>query len=147
MNLLSYLFFESRNSRGGVFRRNFRVSLPPLVTVLLHLVFMLSEESFVWWTSLCSFSCLPVFPTRRHHPRQIRCRVCITPLFPHLACRDLQSNSESWLHNPPIRVQSNGLGARWTDHHPTTLIIRSCTSNQWIQQLYSVHESWRWPYL
>src|SRR3954466_15695526 len=21
------------------------------------------------------------YPTRRHHPRQIRCRVCITPLF------------------------------------------------------------------
>ena len=36
------------------FRRTFRVSLPPLVTVLLHLVFMLSEESFVCGTILCS---------------------------------------------------------------------------------------------
>ena len=36
------------------FHRTFRVSLPPLVTVLLHLVFMLSEESFVCVTILCS---------------------------------------------------------------------------------------------
>src|SRR3954469_17405059 len=85
--------------------------------------------------------CLPVFPAQRHHLRQIRCRVCITPLFLNLDCRDLLSNSESWLHNSHIRVQSNGLGARWTDHHPTTLIIRSCTSNQWILQFYSVHGS------
>src|SRR3954469_13009737 len=85
--------------------------------------------------------CFPVFPTRRHHLRQIRCRVCITPLFPNLACRDLQSNSESWLHNPPICVQSNGSSAGWSSYHTTTLIIRSCTSNQWIQQFYSVHGS------
>src|SRR4051812_12103316 len=60
LNPLSYLSSSPGFLVVGI-RRTFRVSLPPLVTVLLHLVFMLSEESFVWWTSLCSFSCLPVF--------------------------------------------------------------------------------------
>ena len=42
---LSSLSSSPGISRGWVFRRTFRVSLPPLVTVLLHLVFMLSGES------------------------------------------------------------------------------------------------------
>ena len=62
-------------------------------------------------------------------------------LVPNLDCRDLQSNSESWLHNPPIRVQSNGLSAGWSSYHTTTLIIRSCTLNGESLQLYSFRES------
>src|SRR4051812_1193855 len=102
---------------------------------------MLSEEPFVWWTSPCSFSCLPVFADATTSSTPDPMQSLHHSFVPNLACRDLQSNSESWLHNTPIRVQSNGLGARWTDHHPTTLIIRSCTPNQWIQRFYSVHGS------
>ena len=36
------------------FRRTFRVSLPPLITVFYHPVFMLSEESVFCGTILCS---------------------------------------------------------------------------------------------
>src|SRR3954468_15586592 len=42
---------------------------------------------------------------------------------PNLACRDLQSESEGWLHNLSIRVQSNALSAGWSRDHTTTLII------------------------
>src|SRR3954468_11747315 len=43
------------------FRRTFRVSLPPLITVFYHPVFMLSEESFYCGTILVPCLCLPVF--------------------------------------------------------------------------------------
>jgi hypothetical protein len=36
------------------FRRTFRVSLPPLITVFLHPVLLLSEWSFICGTILCS---------------------------------------------------------------------------------------------
>src|SRR3954464_10556132 len=95
---------------------------------------MLSEEPFVWWTSLCSFPCLPVFSDATTSSTPAPMQSLHHSFVPTLVVEIFGLNSESWLHNPPIRVQSNGLGARWTDHHPTTLIIRSCTSNQWIQQ-------------
>src|SRR3954470_7159826 len=54
---------------------------------------------------------------RRHHLRQIRCRVCITPLFLNLDCRDLQSDSVNGCTLFLLIVQSNSLGARWIGPH------------------------------
>jgi hypothetical protein len=70
------------------FRRTFRVSLPPLITVFYHPVFMLSGESVYCGTILCSLF-VPSSVSRRddiiyaslHHS-----------FVPNLDCQDLQSN-------------------------------------------------------
>src|SRR4051812_6209589 len=60
---------------------------------------------------------------------------------PNLVCRDLQSESEGWLHNLSIRVHSNALSAGWSRDHTTTLIIRLCTLNGGSMQFYPFHGS------
>ena len=49
-------------------------------------------------------------------------RACVIFFFAQIA----NLNSGSGLHDSPIHVQSNTLGAEWIGPHTTTLIIRSC---------------------
>ena len=48
------------------------------------------------------------------------------------SCQHLQSVSVVGLHDFFIHVRSNALSAGWSSYHTTTLIIRSCTLNWWI---------------
>ena len=124
------------------FRRTFRVSLPSLITVFYHPVFMLFEESVCCGTILCSLF-VPSGVFRRDDILYARSDAESASFFCSrtLLAEIYDLNPEGWLHNLSIRVHSNALSAGWSRDHTTTLIIRFCILNGGSMQFYSFHGS------